>query len=55
MMRGANSDYLRGICRLGDGLLIYLDVRELVKASTTFIRQDAALQEMPTESSVTAN
>ena len=55
MMRGVNSDYLRGICRLGDGLLIYLDVRELVKSSTTFISQDAALQEMPTQSSVTAN
>jgi purine-binding chemotaxis protein CheW len=55
MMRGVNSDYLRGICRVSDGLLIYLDVRELLEASTTFIRQDTALQEMPTQSPVTAN
>jgi purine-binding chemotaxis protein CheW len=55
MMRGINRDYLRGICRFGDELLIYLDVSKVVKASTTLVGQDPMLQETPAESSVTAN
>jgi purine-binding chemotaxis protein CheW len=57
MMMGINNDYLRGICRLGDQLLIYLDITKVVKASTSLIGQDPdqALQGMPTEPSVTAN
>jgi purine-binding chemotaxis protein CheW len=55
MMRGINRDYLRGICRLDDELLIYLDVSKVVKASTTPVGQAPILQETPTEPSVTAN
>jgi purine-binding chemotaxis protein CheW len=47
---GVDSEYLRGICQLGERLLIYLDVEKVVKATPT-----AMGQEMPIESAVTAN
>ena len=32
---GLDSEYLRGICRIGERLLIYLDVKKVVKSSPT--------------------
>jgi len=36
-----DSEYLRGICRIGDRLLIYLDVEKVVNASPTAFTPDA--------------
>jgi purine-binding chemotaxis protein CheW len=55
MMTGTSYDYLQGICRLGDELLIYLDVSKVVKASTTFLDQEPILQGMPSQPSVTTD
>jgi purine-binding chemotaxis protein CheW len=52
---GVDSEYLRGICRLGERLLIYLDVEKVVRATATSMSQDAKLQEMPAESPMPAN
>ena len=42
---GLDSEYLRGICRIGDRLLIYLDVERVVRASPTATGLDAASQD----------
>lgn len=49
---GVDSEHLRGICRLGERLLIYLDVERIVKATPTSTSQDARLQDMPAQSSM---
>jgi purine-binding chemotaxis protein CheW len=43
---GANSEYLRGICRLGERLLIYLDVEKVVKLAPTSTSQNERIQAM---------
>jgi purine-binding chemotaxis protein CheW len=50
-----DSEYLRGICRLGERLLIYLDVRKVVKLTPTATSQNGRLQEMTILPSTTAN
>lgn len=52
---GVDSKHLRGICRLGERLLIYLDVKEVVKLTPTATSQNAKLQEMTIRPSMTAN
>jgi purine-binding chemotaxis protein CheW len=52
---GVDSKYLRGICRLGERLLIFLDVKKVVKLTPTATSQNAKLQEMTIRPSMTAN
>jgi len=52
---GVDSEYLRGICRLGERLLIYLDVEKVVKLTPTSTSQDERLQEMTIRPSMAAN
>ena len=52
---GVDSEYLRGICRLGQRLLIYLDVERVVRATSTSMSHDARPQEMPVQSPMPAN
>jgi purine-binding chemotaxis protein CheW len=52
---GVDSEYLRGICRLGQRLLIYLDVERVVRATSASISHDARPQETPVQSPMPAN
>jgi purine-binding chemotaxis protein CheW len=52
---GVDSEYLRGICRLGERLLIYLDVEKVVKLAPTSTTQNERVQEMTIRSSMAAN
>lgn len=52
---GVDSEYLRGICRLGEGLLIWLDVQKVIKLTPTSTSQNERLQEMTIRSSMAAN
>jgi purine-binding chemotaxis protein CheW len=52
---GVDSEYLRGICRLGQRLVIYLDVERVVRATSTSMGHDARPQEMPVQSPMPAN
>jgi purine-binding chemotaxis protein CheW len=46
---GVDSEYLRGICRVGDRLLVYLDVEKVVKTTPTTAYDSAAREEMQEE------
>jgi purine-binding chemotaxis protein CheW len=41
---GVSSEYLRGICRVGEGLLIFLDVKKVLKQGTPIDRISAGLK-----------
>jgi len=48
---GVDSEYLRGICRVGDRLLIYLDVEKVVMTTPTTV-SDAPMQEETVQESL---
>jgi len=53
--KSVDTEYLRGICRLDDRLLIYLDVQKVVKAAPTSTTRDARPQEMLKQYPMTAS